>query len=222
MAVKKRRRARKKTTKKRKAATHRTAPKRRRKRARARVALRRVRRAPGRKRARRTTTARLSVSNPRRRSKARRRSRRNPAIPNWALAGLAGIAGLAAYAVSGAGSFALTQRIDPSMASLERNRYIAGGLAAALGLGVAIYASPVLGAGILAGGVVGLAGTDLYLALGKVLDKAPAAPAKIAGVYEGGAQQLQGVYEGGAQQLQGAYGEEWHSPLGQSYGYGYG
>lgn len=148
---------------------------------------------------------RAAVANPRRRrARGRRRSRRNPGIPPWALAGLAGLAGLAAYAVTGAGSFALTQRMDPSMATLERNRYIAGGLAAAAGLGVAMFGSPVIGAGLLGGGLVALAGTDLYLAIGKVIDKAPAAgPAapQVKGIYEGGEQQLAGVFQGGSQQL---------------------
>ncbi len=124
--------------------------------------------------------------------------------PAWAMAGLAAIAGLASYAVFGAGSFAATQRLDPSMATLERNRYIAGGIATALGLGVAVLASPIVGAGLAAGGLIGLVGTDLYLAIGKVIDKAPEpAPAKkISGLYQGGQQRLmQGVYGNGRQQF---------------------
>ncbi len=131
------------------------------------------------------------------------------------MAGIAGIAGLAVYAVAGAGSFALTQRIDPTMATLERNRYIAGGVATAVGLGVAMFVSPIVGAGIAGGGLVALAGTDLYLALGKVLDKAPAAGATpatppatpqvkgLGGLFQGGTQQLGigGLYRGGSQQI---------------------
>lgn len=155
---------------------------------------RRVRRAnPGRKKARR----------------GKRRSRRNPGIPSWALVGLAAVGGLVAYAIPGAGSFALTQRLDPSMVTLERNRYIAGGVATAIGLGVGIFLSPVVGAGIAAGGLVGLAGTDLYLALGKVIDKKPegAPPKAISAIYDGGQRQrLQGVFRGGDQRIDGIGG----------------
>ena len=178
-----------------------------------------VRKAPGSKKrkakkraARKTTvtTSRSIATNPGKRSKAKRkgvrkskrRSRRNPGIPTWAMAGLASVAGLAAYAVFGAGSFALTQRMDPSMASLERNRYIAGGIATALGLGLS-FVSPVLGAGVMAGGLVGLAGTDLYLAIGKVIDKAPEAPAKgVQGLYNARGQQrlIDGLYNTSGQQ----------------------
>ncbi len=176
------------------------------------LAANRVRKAPGskkrkakRKAAKKTTvtTTRSIQTNPGKRKgarKSKRRSRRNPGIPAWAMAGLAAIAGLASYAVFGAGSFALTQRIDPSMASLERNRYIAGGIATALGLGLT-FVSPVLGAGVMAGGLVGLAGTDLYLAIGKVIDKAPAAPG-VAGLYNTRGQQrlIDGLYNNRGQQ----------------------
>jgi hypothetical protein len=226
MAAKRRKkRARKAGTKARKAGTRKrrrkaagAAPKRRRRAlkrsSRRRSSRSRVRRSPARRRsARRRVSARSTVGNPsrRRRGRGRRRSRRNPGIPAWALAGLAALGGLAAFAVSGAGSFALTQRIDPSMATLERNRYIAGGLATVAGLAVAAFTEQkILGAGIAAGGLVGLAGTDLYLAIGKVIDKAPTAPAAaptkaISGVFEGGQQQLGigGYFEAGEQQLQG-------------------
>ena len=145
------------------------------------------------------------------------------------MAGLAALGGLAAFAVSGAGSFALTQRIDPSMATLERNRYIAGGLATVAGLAVAAFTDQkILGAGIAAGGLVGLAGTDLYLAIGKVIDKplpgdkpAPTPQKAINGVFEGGQQQLGigGYFEAGEQQLQGlgySGGDEQWAPAYQS------
>lgn len=121
------------------------------------------------------------------------------------MVGLAGLAGLASYALYGAGSFALTQRLDPSMATLERNRYIAGGVATVLGGAVALLASPIIGAGLVAGGLVSLVGTDLYLALGKVLDKAPAAspPAQqtTKGLFRDGAQQLGALEQGNSQIL---------------------
>jgi hypothetical protein len=129
----------------------------------------------------------------------------------WATAGLAAIAGLASYAVFGAGSFALTQRLDPTMATLERNRYIAGGFATVLGIGVAALASPVIGAGLAAGGLVALAGTDLYLAIGKVIDKAPpagaAGPKQIRGIYDDGQRRtISGIYDGGQRRLNGIGG----------------
>lgn len=230
-AKKKRKRARKSSsttapkkrrrTKKRRAAAS-TAPKKRR-----RSSKRRAASNPAPKRRRRTKRRR--ASNPKKhknwgavakhkrrvnpgRKKARRgkrRSRRNPGIPSWALVGLAAVGGLVAYAIPGAGSFALTQRLDPSMVTLERNRYIAGGVATAIGLGVGFFLSPVVGAGIAAGGLVGLAGTDLYLALGKVIDKKPegAPPKAISAIYDGGRQRIQGVFRaGGDQRIEGMGG----------------
>lgn len=140
--------------------------------------------------------------------------RKNPGgLPLWATVGLAGLGGLLSFAVYGAGSFALTQRLDPSMKTLDRNRYIGGAMATVLGGAVALLASPVIGAGLFAGGLIGAVGTDLYLALGKVLDKAPAASTTPSttptqqttkGLYRGEQQQLNGIdglYRGGDQQL---------------------
>jgi hypothetical protein len=72
------------------------------------------------------SSSRRRRSNPsrRRRSSGRRRHRRNPGIPIWAQAGIAAGLALATYAGVSAGSFALTQRLDPSLATLERNRYV--------------------------------------------------------------------------------------------------
>lgn len=221
MAAKKRK-ARKSTPKKRAGARkkHRkapasgaaTAPKKRKKRSasKKRKAARVPRSAPGvrkRSKARRAKTVKV---------RGYRRRKGNPDMPAWALAGLAAAAGLAAYAITGAGSFALTQRLDPGMASLERNRYIGGGLALVAGLAIAAFASPIIGAGIAAGGLVGVAGTDLYLALGKVLDKEPAKPAAaapapaaapkaISGLFMNGQQQINGLFRDGQQQIGGLY-----------------
>lgn len=100
------------------------------------------------------------------------------------------------------------------MKTLERNRYIAGGVATILGGAVAMFASPIIGAGLLAGGLVALVGTDLYLAFGKVVDKAPDAPAqqlpapqKVGALYRGGQQRPMGaLYRGGQQKILGIGG----------------
>lgn len=148
----------------------------------------------------------------------------------WAMGLLAGGVALAAYAVGQAGSFALTQRLDPSRATLDRNRYIGFGVLTVAGLGLT-FVSPILGAGLAAGGLVGLAGTELSLALGKVIDVAPAttpaatpslqtAPAPtvkgLGAVWGGGRQQLGAVYQGGTQRL-GAVFQGNRQRLGGSY-----
>lgn len=69
------------------------------------------------------------------------------------------------------GAFAITQRTDPSLETLERNRYILGGIWTAGGIGIAALGSPFLGAAVAAGGVTSMLGTKLTLLLGKVLDK---------------------------------------------------
>jgi hypothetical protein len=138
----------------------------------------------------------------------------------WALAGLAAGLGLVTYAVGQAGSFAITQRTDPTRATLDRNRYIGFGVLLAGGLAIAALGKPsttraILGAGVAAGGLMGLGGTELSLALGRIVDKTDA-PAvltppqttkglydqQFAAVYGGGQQQFfSAVYEGGVQRL---------------------
>lgn len=127
----------------------------------------------------------------------------------WALAGLAAGLGLVTYAVGQAGSFALTQRTDPSRATLDRNRYIGFGVLTAAGLAVAAFGkgmtASMLGAGVAAGGLMGLGGTELALALGRVVDKTEGPPAKLAGVFNGaGQQRFNGVFDGAGQQRFGA------------------
>lgn len=92
----------------------------------------------------------------------------------WAEAFLGAGLGLAAYAIANEGAFALTQRLDPTMATVVRNRYIAGGLLLGGGILLALE-SPVLGTGMAAGGLAALAGVQLVGLLGKVLDKPVAA-----------------------------------------------
>jgi hypothetical protein len=121
----------------------------------------------------RFTSARRSTSNPRRKGRrGKRRHRRNPGLPMWAVAGLAGLAGLGAYVVAQAGSYVATQHLDPTMADYTRNRRILSGLLAAGGVGVAaLLGSPVIGAGIAAGALASLAGTEAYQAVGLALGK---------------------------------------------------
>lgn len=69
------------------------------------------------------------------------------------------------------GAFAITQRTDPSLETLERNRYIVGGVWTAGGIAAAALGSPFLGVALAAGGVTSMFGTKLTLLLGKVLDK---------------------------------------------------
>lgn len=123
-------------------------------------------------------------ANPRRRSRARRhgrrRHRRNPGIPTWALGAIAVLVSGVTYAVVGAGAYALTQRLDEDMGTLQRNRYIAAGLAAAGGVALAFVSLP-LGLAVAGGAFVSAFGSKLVLALGDVLDKP--APKKMAAVY---------------------------------------
>lgn len=123
------------------------------------------------------------------------------------MAGLAATLGLGGYALATEGAFAITQRVDPSMGSLLRNRYIAGGVFTAAGLALAAFSSPVLGAGLAAGGLAALAGTQLTLALGSVLDKKPSGQA-VAGLFNpGGDQRFAGVFgTDGKQQFSGVFG----------------
>jgi hypothetical protein len=89
----------------------------------------------------------------------------------WASVALASLAAVATYAIVSDGSFAITQRTDPSMGTLVRNRYIVGGLAFAAGIALALTVSPVYGVAVAAAAAIGSgAGTSASLALGKVLD----------------------------------------------------
>jgi hypothetical protein len=160
---------------------------------------------------------RVNPSSPRKRHS--RRHRRNPGIPAWAAAAGAVLAGLGSYALLGAGTYAATQRLDPSMATLQRNQYIAGGVGVVAGIAAAILGHPLIGVAVGVGGAVVLGGTDLYLGLGKLLDKAPTAPvalpaAQVKGVgalFRGGDQQIREIgmgalYRDGDQQIRGFRG----------------
>lgn len=143
------------------------------------------------------------------------------------MAGLAAALGLGAFALATDGSFALTQRTDPTLATLIRNRRIVGGVVTVGGLLLAAFASPVLGAGLAAGGLAALAGTEASLALGHVIDKKnadgslqvaqPAAAAKaISGVFGGGHQLIGAVYSNDQQMIGGVFGDG-HQLIGGMY-----
>jgi hypothetical protein len=100
----------------------------------------------------------------------KRRRRRNPDLPWYVKAPLCALAGLGVFAVVSDGTFALTQRTDPSLIALERNLYIVGGLWTVVGIGVA-YKAPLLGTAVASGALISMFGRQLTLLLGKVLDK---------------------------------------------------
>ncbi|MDB4884471.1 MAG: hypothetical protein JWL95_3237 [Gemmatimonadetes bacterium] len=176
----------------------------------------------GKKRSHKKNPQRTAAKNPRKRSKkknpgkkrhgGKRSHRRNPGFPIWAWAIVGGGVALVANAVVNAGSFAVTQRIEPKLETLVRNKAIVG---VVVGLGGALLAlcSPasrwplVIGAGIAGGGLIAAAGAPLGFAIGKVID-APlpaAAPLKgLGAVYDGGQQRFGAVYDQGGQQQLGA------------------
>lgn len=133
------------------------------------------------------------------------------------MAGLGAALGLLTYGIANDGSFAITQRTDPTLATLQRNRYIVSGVLTVAGLALAALASPILGCGVAAGGLASLAGTQLSLAMGKVLDKKnadgslqtaqPAAPAikGLGAVYDGQQQQFGALFTQGQQQFGALY-----------------
>lgn len=145
----------------------------------------------------------------------KRHHKKNPDVPMWAMAAIGSVLGLVAFTAVSAGTFALTQRLDPSLNTLIRNRRIAAGLFTVGGVALA-FVSPILGAGVAAGGLAVLAGTEASLALGHLIDKpasssasSPASGQTVAsqnvnGIFGAGRQQLPnmtGVFGGGRQQL---------------------
>jgi len=110
---------------------------------------RRARRANPRRR--RRVHARSHRANPRRRT---RRHRRNPGGP-LVTAALAAALGILGFAATTAGATAITQRTDPSYASIDRNRYIMTAVVAAAGLFLLSKKNPLLGVGLAAGALAG-------------------------------------------------------------------
>lgn len=110
--------------------------------------------------------------------------------------GLAALLAVAGYAVVSAGSFALTQRLDPTLETVGRNRYAAAALLAVGGLALAtVGGMPILGVALAAGGAVAGLGTKVALLLGSVLDK-QTTTAGIGAVFSGGGQQKLGAVYG--------------------------
>lgn len=107
------------------------------------------------------------------------------------------LVGLAAYGVVSAGAFAVTQRMDPTLNSLIRNRYILGGLGGLAGVALAVKGHPLVGVGVAAGALGAVFGAPLAIAIGNVVDK-PSAPATVTGLGAVYAQNLQGYDQIGA------------------------
>lgn len=112
------------------------------------------------------------------------------------MAGIAAGVGLLTYSLLGAGTYALTQRLDPTMQTLSRNLYGASGLVAIGGIALAATKSPLLGAGIAAGGLTALAGAKLALAIGDVIDKKPSSSMPVGDYRAMGAYQPMGEVYG--------------------------
>lgn len=107
------------------------------------------------------------------------------------------LVGLAAYGVVSAGAFAVTQRMDPTLNSLIRNRYILGGLGGLAGVALAVKGHPLVGVGVAAGALGAVFGAPLAIAIGNVVDKS-SAPATVTGIAAVYAQNLQGYDQIGA------------------------
>jgi hypothetical protein len=92
------------------------------------------------------------------------------------MAGLGAVVGLVAFTVVSAGAAVATAHLDPTYATLVRNRRIAGGLATVGGVLLA-FVNPILGAGVAAGGLVTLVGTETSMAVIGLMPAAKPAPA---------------------------------------------
>lgn len=102
-------------------------------------------------------------------ARRRRHHRRNPGLPPWAMAGVAAGLALVSFVAVSAGSYALTQKSDPTLKNLERNRYLAAGLAGVGGAILAMKKSPLMGAAVAAGALVSALGIKATLAVQKSL-----------------------------------------------------
>jgi hypothetical protein len=106
--------------------------------------------------------------------------------------------------------------MDPTLNTLQRNRYISGTLFTLGGLALAAFVSPLLGAGLAAGGLAALVGTQLSFAIDPIfqLGAAPAggsppatqtaaAPTTqgLGAVFQGNRQMLGAVFQGDRQML---------------------
>jgi hypothetical protein len=142
----------------------------------------------------------------------KRRHRRNPGLPLWAQLGVAATLGIAGFAIAQVSAYAVTQRTDPSFATIQRNNIIAGALVGAAGIFLALKKKPLLGVALAAGGLAAGGGGKARELLAKLVP-APTATAQLGAVYgqDGMAavHQLEG-YETlqGYEQLSAVYGQD--------------
>lgn len=137
--------------------------------ARARAANPKRRKTRRKKRKNPSVSTRARAANPRRgKRRSKRRKKKNPDLPIWAKAGIAVALGVLGYVAVAGGSFAATQRLDTTMASYERNMWIAGGLAIVGGIVLAVKGHPMYGTALAVGGAAATAGPRAANLFGKV------------------------------------------------------
>ncbi len=144
---------------------------------------------PKRRHVRRAHARRRAHSNPKR-HRAKRRHRRNPGLPVWASALIAAGLATATFAVVHVAATGITQRTDPTLGTLMRNRNILAGAALIGGTYLAATKSPVFGAAVASAGLVAAIGTPAVVQLSNLLP-APTA-SKMAAVY---GQDMRAVYD---------------------------
>ncbi len=121
--------------------------------------------------------------------------------------------GVAGFALATAGSYAVTQRTDPSFGNIGRNNVIAAALVAGGGVVLALKKSPMFGAALAAGALAAAFGSKASIALNKLIPAPSATPEQLAAVYGqdgmAAAYQLAG-YESmqGYESLQAVYGQD--------------
>jgi hypothetical protein len=121
--------------------------------------------------------------------------------------------GLAGYVVVNAGSSAISQRIDPTLGSLSRDRYIVAGLVGVGGIALA-FVNPILGVPLVGASVLAVFGPKLSMLVGGLLEKAPA---KIGAVFDQGGNQIGGYDQIGGylQDMSAVYGQDMSAVYGQ-------
>lgn len=94
-------------------------------------------------------------------------------MPKWGSAALAALLGLGGFAVASVGSFALTRQLDPTMATLSRNRMIAGGVVGVGGIALALKSKKPLmqnaGLALAAAGAIFAAGPTVSQLAGNLV-----------------------------------------------------
>lgn len=132
---------------------------------------------------------RAHAANPRRHRRVRRanprrhhrRARRNPESKPWMKTLVAAAIGAVTMGVVSAGAYAVTQRRDPSMASLQKTSQIAAALAIVAGIWWAKKKSALQGAAVATAGAALLVSTKIAGIVGSAISK-PTSPA-MAAVY---------------------------------------